>query len=524
MTEKQTLLYILCYNYIPVIFTLLVLFILYKHVIYISAYWNFPRLKQMRLLSLIKLFSVKSNDIRGQLSFIGQMPDRGEGWIVLGLPIYPVIITYEPTINKKILNSKLPGRGLLTRLTFEGIDGLIVSSSKKWHQRRTLIAPSYSQKVMETFIPIIVEHSIQLVNDLDTMVGQWVDFHSIIFDVEMGIFLDTSMGLRHSQLSALRPTIAELMKTWLKNQFHRVRNILLWNETVKVIYFYITGRRNTRKLLEQICLKIIDQRVEDHKNGLNSIICDNVLKSGEEIQLQNGTKSSEKTKVFLDHLIEAHLENQEDPKIDRKGLFEEVINFTAGGTETVASGVRWVLHSLANHPKIQEELYQELESMNLNDPNLSPMYLDSFQLLDQCCKETLRLRPGIPWIPRVLGEDVWLGKHLVPKGTQVYVSTYYTHRDSTIYPSPKKFDPSRFSPENIEKIPPGGYIPFGAGPRRCIGYKTGLVIMKILLCYIIKNFTVTTLDPMNVKIEFTGVVEPKVPIKFKFERRQISEE
>ena len=96
-------------------------FLLYKHVIFIRAYWNFPRLKQLGLWSMIKLFSLKSSnsfqplfrhlrcliifflfsdDIRGQFSFVGKMANRGEGWIVLGLPLYPVIITYEPSINK----------------------------------------------------------------------------------------------------------------------------------------------------------------------------------------------------------------------------------------------------------------------------------------------------------------------------------------------------------------------------------------------------------------------------------------
>lgn len=95
--------------------------------------------------------------------------------------------------------------------------------------------------------------------------------------------------------------------------------------------------------------------------------------------------------------------------------------------------------------------------------------LGEMKLLERVIKEALRLYPSVPFIQRLLDEDVKVGEYLVPKDTTVNIQIYHLHRRPDIYPNPDVFDPDRFLPENSQKRHPYAYLPFSAASRNCIG-------------------------------------------------------
>jgi cytochrome P450 family 9 len=103
--------------------------------------------------------------------------------------------------------------------------------------------------------------------------------------------------------------------------------------------------------------------------------------------------------------------------------------------------------------------------------------------------------------------DLGNGKTVtIKKGEVVWIPIYSIHHDSEIYPDPEKFDPSRFSDENKNKIKPCTYLPFGSGPRNCIGTRFALMEAKLLLFHILSKFTIEVCDKTPSKLTLTATV------------------
>ena len=111
--------------------------------------------------------------------------------------------------------------------------------------------------------------------------------------------------------------------------------------------------------------------------------------------------------------------------------------------------------------------------------------LDQLELLDGVIREALRLLPPAPWTTRIAAEDAEIGGYSIPRGTEVVLSIFHTHRVEPIYEEPNKFNPGRWKhikPDVFE------FNAFGAGVRSCIGSGFALLQMKLILAMVIKRF------------------------------------
>lgn len=127
---------------------------------------------------------------------------------------------------------------------------------------------------------------------------------------------------------------------------------------------------------------------------------------------------------------------------------------------------------------------------------------------NQVFQETLRLYSVIPWLDRCCSEPEGYslepyGDFTIPYGMPIYVPFFAIHRDEKNYPNPLKFDPERFSPENIGDIKPFTFLPFGVGPRNCVGERFGTMQAKTGIVKILKEFRLETTanTPKEITIE-----------------------
>ncbi|XP_047100039.1 cytochrome P450 4C1-like isoform X3 [Schistocerca piceifrons] len=175
----------------------------------------------------------------------------------------------------------------------------------------------------------------------------------------------------------------------------------------------------------------------------------------------------------------------------------QVMNLLIGGTETVSVTVSYVLTLLALHPEWQDAAHQELKDVfgegddYLRAPSLAD--LGRLRVLESIIKETLRLFPMVPILPRVATEEVWLsggspGSVLVPKGALLFVMPLLTHRLPQFFPDPQRFDPSRFLEDRVRKEHVCSYLPFGLGARNCVGSQYGRLQLKVYLADILRRF------------------------------------
>nr|CAD7267401.1 unnamed protein product [Timema shepardi] len=206
---------------------------------------------------------------------------------------------------------------------------------------------------------------------------------------------------------------------------------------------------------------------------------------------QIGTKDlSQSWRPLVDRIVE--IADQSD-NFNDEDIIQEVCTFMLAGQESVATAVTFTLFLLAKHPDVQSRVLEEVDAVLGELPNVPTLgALRKLCYTEQCIKEALRLYPSVPIIARTLSEDVPMGKVTLPKGCQVIITPYATHRIPYIYPNPEKFDPDRFLPENMRGRHPYAYIPFSAGPRICIGYKFAMLEMKMLLGEILRKYHVAT--------------------------------
>ena len=138
-------------------------------------------------------------------------------------------------------------------------------------------------------------------------------------------------------------------------------------------------------------------------------------------------------------------------------------------------------------------------------------------LLDQVIKETLRLYPPIHIGNRVAAEEMEFEGGTVPAGARMFYSIYLTQRDPSIWENAEEFCPARF--ERGRKTPPFSYIPFGGGPRACIGAAFGQAEARLVLAYLLKNFDFTPLNADKIHPHMGATLEPRPEVLMKVSRR-----
>ncbi|XP_055678129.1 probable cytochrome P450 313a4 [Lutzomyia longipalpis] len=153
------------------------------------------------------------------------------------------------------------------------------------------------------------------------------------------------------------------------------------------------------------------------------------------------------------------------------------------GYETSAVVTVIFIVMLAIFSQHQERIYEEIKSTLLNTEDYVEYEdLNKCEFLDRFIKEVLRLFPPIPLMVRSLEKPIKIGQYSIPPGTQILISLISLHREKNIWgPTADDFDPDRFLPENMKKMHPYAYLPFGGGPRNCIGMKYANVFLKMFL-------------------------------------------
>lgn len=176
--------------------------------------------------------------------------------------------------------------------------------------------------------------------------------------------------------------------------------------------------------------------------------------------------------------------------------------FNAGSASTA-----FMAHELTVNPYIQQRLYEEIRSVHekLAGRPLTSEVLHQMKYLDMVVSETLRMWPVSPAMERFVNKPYVIehpnGSRLrLEVGDGVWIPTLAIHRDPKYFPIPDTFDPERFSDANKHNIQPGTYMPFGIGPRNCIGSRFALMEMKSVFVYLLLDFSLErcekTVDPL----------------------------
>jgi cytochrome P450 len=201
---------------------------------------------------------------------------------------------------------------------------------------------------------------------------------------------------------------------------------------------------------------------------------------------------------------------------------DELLGQTAmlliAGHETTAHTLAWTLFLLAQHPAIQAELVEEIDAAQLDErPDVEAVL--ALPLLDRVLRESMRLLPTVPLLFFRRSTDPFtLGDHQLPVGATVVLSPLVTHRDPERFPHPQRFDPDRW----LGPAPtPYEYLPFGAGPRMCLGASFGSQALRLMLFTVLRRWFVGVDEGARVSYKTGGVtMGPKHGLRLRLHARE----
>jgi cytochrome P450 len=198
---------------------------------------------------------------------------------------------------------------------------------------------------------------------------------------------------------------------------------------------------------------------------------------------------------------------------------DEVITIFEAGHETTAVAMTFTWYLLSQHPEAEARLHAELDSVLEGRP---PAYADlpNLPYTRQVIEESMRLYPPAPAVTgrRAVAADEICGVKVAP-GTRVMISTWVLHRHRSLWDQPERFDPDRFSPERSEGRPRFAYMPFGGGPRICIGAQLAMTEATLILATLAQRFRPRLKTPQAVKLSARITLAPEGGLKMRLERR-----
>jgi cytochrome P450 len=413
-----------------------------------KKYKQVPFIKGNPLLGNLPEFA------RDRLNLIVRMAEQGD---VIGMRFgrIPVILFNRPDDLQCILVEHAYDfdKGYLTHSVFRPpIGDSILSSEGEFHRRqRKLMAPSFQPRTIANYAGSMGFYGEQIQRTWAD--GAVVDMNREMTDLTMSIIgkalFDVDMFDKTDELAEAVAVSCE----YAARGFSR---------TVPIPYSWpVPLHRRMYKavaLMRSYLQRFIDER---RKNP------------GEHNDL-------------LSLLLQARYDDGQ-PMSDEQLMSECQILFVAGH-ETTAAALAWSWYLLCQHPEIYTKLQQEVDSVL---QGRTPTYADLARLPYslQVFKESMRIFPPIYVTARQALLDVEIGGYLVPKGGLVVIAPYTLHRRQDCFLEPEKFDPERFSPEREKLIPRNAFLPFGLGPRICIGSHFALMEGQLLLAALAQRVT-----------------------------------
>ncbi|XP_031624495.1 probable cytochrome P450 9f2 [Contarinia nasturtii] len=372
----------------------------------------------------------------------------------------------------------------------------------KWHQMRATLSPAFTGSKMRQMFELvsecaddIVKHFMNRIDNDERINLEMKDFFSRYTN---DVIATCAFGIKVNSISSPNNTFYRNGETLMHfNGFKRTMKLFVTMFFTKFSRFFnikFFDEKITNEFKDMI-LNTMEIRKEKniHRPDMINILMqvrDGILNSQTEEgfkEVNDGFATAEESEVK--NTFVGHRWNDDE-------LVAQCLVFFLAGFETSSSVLSFAAYELVANPDIQQKLYEEIAAVNerLNGKRISYDVLQKMKYLDQVVSETLRKWPIAVIIDRIcvknyVYDDGDQLRFKIDKGSSVIYSLYSTHHDSKYYPDPEKFDPERFSEDNKHNIMPGTYVPFGVGPRNCIGSRFALMELKAILYYLLLNFS-----------------------------------
>ncbi|KPJ17676.1 putative cytochrome P450 9f2 [Papilio machaon] len=393
---------------------------------------------------------------------------------------------------------------------------LLLMKGDKWRDMRTTLSPAFTGSKMRHMLPFMVEISNNIVNYLKDHTNKDIDVCDVMRRYTNDVIASTAFGI---QVNSLQDKDNDFYKTG--------QSLFKMSPLQRFKFFFVNQFPAFSKLLN---LKIFDDKYTTFFENIVTNTMEHRYKNNIErpdmiqllMQAYNGSLKAEDVDSNDDVIIEADRLNPQssDKQWTQRELVSQVFLFFLAGFEVSANALTMCIHELAINPKIQDRLYEEIKSFKEKHDRLTYDNINDLKFLDCVINESLRR-----WAPALILDRVCTKAYELPPpheggkpcklnpGDVVYNVVNSIHLDPQHYPDPEVFDPDRFSDERKHEIKPFTFMPFGIGPRLCIGSRFALLELKVLMYDIVLNFNILkcektsdpiTLDPSDFNLKAAG--------------------
>lgn len=417
----------------------------------------------------------------------------------------PVMVILDPTIIKTILvkecytyftnRRKFPLNGDLE-------SAVSIASDEQWKRIRTVLSPTFTSGRLKEMYPLILNNGEKLWKNVQKKVDndEPIAMKDLFGAYSMDVITSTSFSVDVDSMNNPNDPFITQIKKFLKFSFFSPLLLLL------VIFPFLAP------VLEKFNFTMAPA-------SFMNFFVNAVKKIKDDRQKNSHTNRVDFLQLMMDAQVSGEISEEAHPykALTDKEIIAQAIIFIFAGYETTSTSLSFLSYCLATHPDVQQRLQDEIDEA-LPD-QATPTYDAILQMeyLDMAVNETLRLYPPGGRIERVCKSTVEINGVTIPEGTVTLIPAYVLHRDPEYWPEPEEFRPERFSKENKEAIDPYIFLPFGAGPRNCIGMRFALLTLKMAVVVLLQRYSFRTCKETLIPMELDtkGFMQPKKPIVLK---------
>lgn len=338
-------------------------------------------------------------------------------------------------------------------------EGLLTTDGETWKRQRRMVQPAFSPTRLAAYAAVMTEEAQQLT-------AQWRDGQRVeLGPAMMGLTLRVvSRALFGHDPTAEIETVGRAMSAFQDSLGMGSQIFPPWVPTPQ--------RRRLRDgiaALDRMMYGLIDRRRAVH----------------------GGEPVDGRARDLLHMLVTAVDDEGDRRGMTRQEVRDQLVTLFLAGHETTSNVLTWTFALLAQNPDADARLAAELtEVLTHAGAARAATYEDLPRLpyTERVLAESMRLYPPVYSVARKASEDTEIGGYAVPRGAEVMVWIYLTQHDARWFPEPEAFRPDRFEPGAEARLPRSAYLPFGAGPRACIGKSFAMMEAKLLLATIARKF------------------------------------
>jgi cytochrome P450 len=227
-----------------------------------------------------------------------------------------------------------------------------------------------------------------------------------------------------------------------------------------------------------------------------------------------------KDKIERDDMLGTMLDARDEKgkPMAREQIFDEIFTLYMAGGDTSAKVMTWAFYLLKQNKKEREIFEKEINEI-IGERDIVFEDFEKLIYTRMVINEAMRMYPPVWLLPRTSEKDFYLDDYFVYKGSSIFITPYLLHRNPKYFDNPEVFNPERFTPEGKKNIKKFSFIPFGAGPRVCIGEGFAMLHGAVILSLISKHFKMKLKEGHKIKLSSSLTLRPKYGIKMMVEPR-----